>query len=489
MAEEENHSIDRSLKTRHISMIALGGSIGTGLFVASGSAISEAGPAGALIAYVAMGIMVYFLMTSLGEMATYMPVSGSFATYSTKYVDPALGFAMGWNYWFNWAITLAVDISTVSIVMKFWLPNVPGWVWSTVALILIFAINALTVKAFGETEYWMALIKVVTVIIFLVIGVAVIFGIMGGHATYLNNFTYKKAPFVGGIPMILSVFVVAGFSFQGTELIGITAGESETPEKSVPKAINQVFWRILLFYILAIFVIACIIPYTSPDLLGSSASDVKISPFTLVFRRAGLAGAASIMNAVILTSVISSANSGMYASTRMLYSLALQGYAPKTFSLTTKRGIPLMALIGTTIVGALTFISSIAGPEIYMWLVAASGLTGFIAWLGIAISHFRFRRAFVKQGHKVEELRYHAKGFPFGPIFAFVLCLLVIAGQDIHSFATFNWEAIGISYMSVPIFIILYTYYKIKYHTHVISLDEVDLTQPDFILKARKAEK
>ena len=489
MAEKENHSIDRSLKTRHISMIALGGSIGTGLFVASGSAISEAGPAGALIAYVAMGIMVYFLMTSLGEMATYMPVSGSFATYSTKYVDPALGFAMGWNYWFNWAITLAVDISTVSIVMKFWLPNVPGWVWSTVALILIFAINALTVKAFGETEYWMALIKVVTVIIFLVIGVAVIFGIMGGHATYLNNFTYKKAPFVGGIPMILSVFVVAGFSFQGTELIGITAGESETPEKSVPKAINQVFWRILLFYILAIFVIACIIPYTSPDLLGSSASDVKISPFTLVFRRAGLAGAASIMNAVILTSVISSANSGMYASTRMLYSLALQGYAPKTFSLTTKRGIPLMALIGTTIVGALTFISSIAGPEIYMWLVAASGLTGFIAWLGIAISHFRFRRAFVKQGHKVEELRYHAKWFPFGPIFAFVLCLLVIAGQDIHSFATFNWEAIGISYMSVPIFIILYTYYKIKYHTHVISLDEVDLTQPDFILKARKAEK
>lgn len=351
MAQEENHSIDRSLKTRHISMIALGGSIGTGLFVASGSAISEAGPAGALIAYVAMGIMVYFLMTSLGEMATYMPVSGSFATYSTKYVDPALGFAMGWNYWFNWAITLAVDISTVSIVMKFWLPNVPGWVWSTVALILIFAINALTVKTFGETEYWMALIKVVTVIIFLVIGVAVIFGIMGGHATYLNNFTYKKAPFVGGLPMILSVFVVAGFSFQGTELIGITAGESETPEKSVPKAINQVFWRILLFYILAIFVIACIIPYTSPDLLGSSASDVKISPFTLVFRRAGLAGAASIMNAVILTSVISSANSGMYASTRMLYSLALQGYAPKTFSLTTKRGIPLMALIGTTIVG------------------------------------------------------------------------------------------------------------------------------------------
>ncbi|MCZ3393723.1 amino acid permease, partial [Enterococcus faecium] len=166
----------------------------------------------------------------------------------------------------------------------------------------------------------------------------------------------------------------------------ITAGESETPETSVPKAISQVFWRILLFYILAIFVIACIIPYTSPNLLGSSARDVSISPFTLVFRRAGLAGAAGVMNAVILTSVLSSANSGMYASTRMLYSLSKQGFAAKIFGKTSKRGIPYLALLGTTIVGLLTFISSIMGPKIYIWLVAASGLTGFVAWVGIAIS-------------------------------------------------------------------------------------------------------
>ena len=192
-------------------------------------------------------------MTSLGEMATYMPVSGSFATYSTKYVDPAMGFAMGWNYWFNWAITLAVDISTVSIVMKFWLPNVPGWVWSVLALVLIFSVNALTVKAFGETEYWMALIKVVTVIIFLVVGVAVIFGIMGGHSTYLNNFTYKKAPFVGGIPMILSVFVVAGFSFQGTELIELQLVNQKHLKKVFLRRLTKcfgelfysIFWRFL----------------------------------------------------------------------------------------------------------------------------------------------------------------------------------------------------------------------------------------------------
>ena len=178
-----NH-VQRALKTRHISMISLGGSIGTGLFVASGLAISQAGPGGALLAYVGMGIMVYFLMTSLGEMATYMPVSGSFATYASKYVDPAFGFAMGWNYWFNWAITVAVDISTIALIMKFWLPNVPGWIWSLIALALVVLINALTVKAFGETEYWLALIKVVTVFVFLAVGTLTIFGIMGGHATY-----------------------------------------------------------------------------------------------------------------------------------------------------------------------------------------------------------------------------------------------------------------------------------------------------------------
>ncbi|WP_125573714.1 amino acid permease [Levilactobacillus huananensis] len=473
---EVTESVKRGLKTRHVSMIALGGCIGTGLFVASGSAISTAGPGGALVAYIGMGLMVYFLMTSLGEMATNMPISGSFAAYSSKYVDPALGFAMGWNYWFNWAITVAVDISTAALVMKFWLPGVPGWIWSLVALVLIVFINAMSVQAFGETEFWMSLIKVITIFVFLAVGFMTIVGIMGGHATGLDNFTYKKAPFVGGFPAILSVFVVAGFSFQGTELVGITAGESEDPEHDVPKAINQVFWRIILFYILAIFVIAAVLPYTSPDLLGSSASDVAISPFTLVFRRAGLAAAASVMNAVILTSVISSANSGMYASTRMLYSLSKEGYAPKLFERTWKNGIPYPALIATTIVAAVTFFTSIAGPQIYLWLVAASGLTGFIAWFGIALSHFRFRRAFVRQGHKLSELKYHAKWFPVGPLLALVLCVAVIVGQDPQSFFTGNWEQVLITYISVPLVLVLYAVYKIRHHTKLIPLDEVDVS-------------
>ncbi|KPN79128.1 Lysine-specific permease [Apilactobacillus kunkeei] len=479
MSENSNNHVKRGLKTRHVSMIALGGSIGTGLFVASGSVISQAGPGGALVAYLLMGLMVYFLMTSLGEMATNTPISGSFAAYAGKYVDPALGFAMGWNYWFNWAITVAVDISTAALVMKFWLPHMPGWIFSAITLLLILCVNALSVKSFGETEFWMSLIKVITIFIFLAVGVLTIFGIMGGHYIGLSNFTYKQAPFVGGLPMILAVFVVAGFSFQGTELVGITAGESDNPREAVPRAIKDVFWRIILFYILAIFIIGAIIPYTSPDLLGSSATDVAISPFTIVFKRAGLAAAASVMNAVILTSVISSANSGMYASTRMLYSMAHQGFAPKSMGKTNRRGIPVGALAVTTVIALITFITSIEGPQIYLWLVAASGLTGFIAWVGIALSHYRFRRAFIKQGHSLDELKYHATWFPLGPIITLILCILVICGQNVNSFANWDWEQIGITYISVPLVLILYIGYKIRHKTHLVPLDEIDVSPSD----------
>lgn len=475
--EGETHHMKRSLQTRHLTMIALGGCIGTGLFIASGSAISTAGPGGALVAYSIMGIMVFFLMTSLGEMATYLPLTGSFAAYSTKFVDPALGFAMGWNYWFNWAITIAVDISTAGVVMNYWLPDVPRWIFSLAVFVIIIIINWVSVRSYGETEYWLSLIKVVTIIIFLIVGISMILGIMNGKPIGLRYFHYKDAPFVGGVAGIVNVFLVAGFSFQGTELVGVTAGESATPETSVPKAIHSTFWRILLFYILAIFVIACILPYTDKNLLNQNVQDVTMSPFTIVFKRAGLSAAASIMNAVILTAVISAANSGLYASTRMLYSQAKEGYGPKIFGYVGKRGIPVYALIGTIVVAGLAFLTQFIGPQAYNYLIGASGLCGFIAWLGIAISHWRFRRAFIAQGHKVSELKYHAALFPFGPIFAFVLCLIVTFGQNINAFIKLDWQNIAVTYMGIPLFLILFFYYKIKYHTHLIPLKEVDLRQ------------
>nr|WP_269671055.1 amino acid permease [Listeria monocytogenes] len=466
-------------------MIAIGGSIGTGLFLASGNAIHTAGPGGTLVAYVAIGIMVYFLMTSLGEMATYMPVSGSFSTYASRFVDPAFGFALGWNYWFNWAITLAVDISTAAIIVQFWLPNTPAWLWSAIFLILIFGLNALSVKAYGESEYWFSIIKVATVIIFLIVGVLTIVGILGGEVIGFSNFTTGDAPFKGGFFAILGTFLIAGFSFQGTEMVGIAAGESATPETSVPKAIKQVFWRILLFYIFAIFIIGMIIPYTNPNLLSAEATDVAISPFTLVFEKAGLAFAASVMNAVILTSVLSAGNSGLYASTRMLWAMARDKKAPKFLGKVNRRGIPMAALIVTTIVGAMTFITTLTenGTVIYTWLLSASGLTGFIAWVGIAISHYRFRKAFIKQGHDLSELKYKAKFFPFGPILALVLCILVIVGQDYAAFLKPEftnpawWQKIGISYIGLPIFLVFWLSFKFTNKTKVIPLEDCKFDQ------------
>ncbi len=482
----DNSNVHRKLKARHLTMIAIGGCIGTGLFMASGEAIQQAGPGGAVLAYLAIGIMVYFLMTSLGEMATYLPVSGSFSTYASRFVDPSLGYALGWNYWFNWVITVAVDVSIAALVISYWEPMnfLPPWAWSLFFFLIIVGLNTLSVKAYGESEYWFAFIKVVTVVIFLLVGLLTIFGIMGGEYIGFTNFTIGEAPFIGEgfsgkFLTVLGVFLIAGFSFQGTELIGITAGESENPEKNIPKAIKQVFWRILIFYILSIFVIGLIIPYTSPALLGADITEIAKSPFTLVFEKAHWAFAAALMNAVILTSILSAGNSGMYASTRMLYAMGKDGMAHRSFGRTNGQGVPIIALLATALVVLLIFIIQSITPQAVDFILAASGLTGFIAWLGIAISHYRFRRAYIAQGNDTNNLVYKAKLFPFGPIFAFVLCLFVIIGQDSQMLfeGVVDWKRILITYMGIPFFLFFYFYHKLKFKTKVIPLKEVDLTK------------
>lgn len=458
-------------------MISLGGSIGTGLFLASGGAIHSAGPGGALLAYALIGVMVYFLMTSLAEMAAYMPVAGTFSTYATKFVDPALGFALGWNYWYNWAITIAAELSAATIIMKFWFPHMPSIVWSAACLLIMFLLNYLSVKGFGEAEYWFAIIKVVTVIAFIIVGALMIFGIMGGKTIGFSNFTIADGPVHGGFLAVLGVFMAAGFSFQGTELLGVAAGESEDPEKTIPRAVKSVFWRILLFYILAIFVIGLLIPFTDSRL---TADDITMSPFTIVFQRAGIAFAASVMNAIILTAVLSAGNSGMYASTRMLWELARDGKAPKFLGKLDKRGVPVNALIVTALVGTVAFLASFFGDgAVYNWLLNASGLSGFIAWLGIAISHYRFRRAYVAQGKALSDLPYRSKWFPFGPLFAFAVCTVVILGQNYQAFLGdhIKWGSVFVSYIGLPIFIAVWLIYKCVKKTKVVSLRECDFNR------------
>ena len=476
VSQGNDSQLQRGLKSRHITMISLGGTIGTGLFLASGGAIATAGPGGTLLAYALIGVMVYFLMTSLGEMAAYMPSSGSFSTYATKFVDPSLGFALGWNYWYNWAITIAAEIAAVSLIMKYWFPDSSSLIWTLLFIAVVLSFNLLSVKVFGEAEYWFAMIKVATVIIFIIVSFLMVLGLLGGNDPIgFKNFFYNEAPFNGGILTIFGVFLVAGFSFQGTEMLGVTAGETDNPGKNIPKAVKSVFWRILLFYILAILAIGLLIPYTDSRLLSDS---VTTSPFTLVFENLGVAFAASVMNAIILTAMLSAGNSGLYAASRMLYQMAIEGKAPKLFTKVTKRGIPVYALLATLAVGSLAFLTSFFGDGVvYIWLLNASGLSGFIAWLGIAISHYRFRRAYVAQGKDLNDLPYRSKLFPFGPLFAFVVCMIVVLGQNYAAFTggTIDWYGVVVSYIGLPLFLALWIGYKIKHKTKVVPLKDADL--------------
>ncbi|UJB31000.1 amino acid permease [Chromobacterium sp. Beijing] len=489
--KQESQELRRTLQARHLSMIAIGGSIGTGLFLASGATVASAGAGGALIAYALIGLMVYFLMTSLGEMAAFMPESGSFQVYGSRFVDPAFGFAQGWNYWYNWAITVAVELAAAAIIMHYWYPAVPGIVWSAGFLLIIFVLNYFSVKGFGEAEFWCSMLKVATIIAFIVIGFLMIFGIMTDPnpqriAPGLSVMQQGQGPFVGGMAAFVGVAMIVGFSFQGTELIGVAAGESANPGKTIPRAVRQIFWRILMFYMLSILIIGLILPYNDPLLLKNDMKDVGASPFTLVFNRAGFAMAASLMNAVILSAILSAGNSGMYASTRMLYTMARNKMAPKRFAELSSNGVPRNALYATSVIAALCFLTSLFETNaVYLWLLNSSGMTGFIAWLGVAISHYRFRRGYVKQGHDLADLPYQAKWFPLGPLFAFALCLLIMLGQNYEAFigGHIDWSAVIATYLGIPLFLALWLGYKYKHKTRMVALEEIDFSEA--LVKAR----
>ena len=478
----ESPSLQRKLKARHMNMIAIGGAIGTGLFVATGASISSAGPGGALVSYAIIGLAVYFVMNALGEMATYTPVPGAFEAYSTKYVDKSFGFTMGWNYWYCSTMTIAVELVAAAILIKFWLPDSSSSTWSALCLVLLIALNLFSASIFGEAEFWFAGIKVLTIVVFLVVGILMIFGIFNGQPVGFQNWTLEEAPFVGGGYAIFSILMVAGFSFVGVEATAIAAGECVNPDKTVPKAINNVFWRIMIFYIGGIFVVATLLPYTDPNLLSGSIENVAVSPFTLIFERAGLAIAASLMNAVILTSVLSCGNSTLYTASRLLYSMANSGKAPKIFGKVSKRGVPIYAVLGTAIVSCLCFLSSFAGDSVvYTWLYNATGLTGFITWFGICICHLRFRKAFKAQGKDMKLLKYQAKFFPIGTIVALIICTAVILGQGYYAFTEtgIDWYGVLVAYVGLPIAVGLYIIHKIVTKTKLVSIEEMDLSAGD----------
>ncbi|KAL1919994.1 uncharacterized protein VTP21DRAFT_1140 [Calcarisporiella thermophila] len=475
--EHLQDGIKRGLQARHLAMISIGGTIGTGLFLASGNSVATAGPAGALVAYAIIGLMVYCMMMSLGEMATFMPLSGSFNHYSGRFVDPALGFALGWNYFFSWAVTMASELAAAGLVIEFWTNAVHSVVWCAIGLGLLFGINALGVRGYGETEYWFSLIKVITCVVFIIVGILVDTGATGGEFIGARYWNDPYSPFNNGAVGVFSVFLVAGYSFQGTEIVGVAAGESQNPKKNVPRAIRSVFYRILLFYVLAILMIGLCIPTDDPNLLNAgNVQDVAIAPFTIVFNKAGWSIAAHIVNAVVLTSVLSAGNSSLYAASRTLCALAREGRAPSIFGRVTRWGAPLWALLASCLLGALCMLAAVfQASQVFTWLLSLTSITGYISWAGIAGTHYRFRKAYVAQGRSLEDLPYRASCYPVAPLFALTLCVVVILGGGWKSFAPFDVQAFLSSYIGIVLFAALYLGYKIVKKTKLIPLMEVDL--------------
>lgn len=472
--------LHRSITARQLTMIAIGGAVGTGLFLASGGAIAQAGPGGALVAYAVMGLAVYCMMQSLGEMATQYPISGSFGAYADRFVDPSLAFAAGWNYWLSWTCTLAAELVAGALVVKFWFPHANPTLWSMGFFAVLLGLNWMTVKAYAEAEYWFAGIKVITVIVFLVVGLLVISGTIGAPVGFHNwaltdPATGRSAPFVGGLGGIVGVFMVAGFSFQGTEGVGLAAAETADPVHNVPRAIRSVFWRILLFYIGAIFIIGMLVKFTDPNLLNGDETHVAYSPFTMVFSRLPHVGyyAASIMNAVILTAVLSCGNSAFYVATRMLHAMACAGKAPRVFSRLSRNGVPVPALLATGAFGAFAFFSNYVGEQkIYQLLYNASSLSGFLIWVGIAICHLRFRRAWVAQGRRPDELLFRSWVHPFGTWLSLGLFLIVLVGANASVFKAepFSWFDCITSYLMIPVVLLLYLVHKTVYRTRPVPL-------------------
>jgi lysine-specific permease len=483
MTSPDAQELHRGIGNRQLSMIAIGGAIGTGLFFASGGAIAQAGPGGALLAYGTMGLAVYCMMQSLGEMATQLPIPGSFEAYAERFIDPSVAFAVGWNYWFSWAITLAAELVAGGLIVQFWFPHSNSMLWAMGFFSLLLALNLLSVKAYAEAEYWFAGIKVVTVIIFVSVGCLMIAGMLGQAHTGFHNWTLSDpktgthAPFVGGLTSVLTVFLVAGFSFQGTEGVGLAAAETADPSQNVPKAIRTVFWRILLFYIGSIFVVGTLISYTNPDLLNADESHIAYSPFTMVFQELPRFGyyAANLMNAVILSSVLSCGNSSMYVASRMLHAMSHSGKAPKMFGVLNGRGVPVAALLATGLLSTLAFFSTAVGEhKLYQIFYNASSLSGFIIWLGIAVCHLRFRHAWTAQGRSPDELKFKAKFYPYGPWLAIVLFVVVLFGANIGVFQTpvFSWFDFITGYLMIPTVVLLYLGHKYWNHTRVIPLKD-----------------
>jgi histidine transporter len=438
-------TLNRKLSLRHIRFIALGSAIGTGLFYGSSETIQAAGPA-VLIAYIVAGCAVFVVMRALGEMAVRHPVAGSFAQYADRYIGPRTGFLTGWTFAFEMIIVAIADMTAVGQYMGMWYPDAPGWIWMLAAMLLIGGLNLLRVSVFGELEFWFTLIKIATIIAMIGGGLyLILFNVsVGGYQPGFHNlFDHGGfAPFgVWGIVMSLGIVV---FSFGGIETLGMTAGESDNPHVAIPKAVNTVPVRILVFYVLSIGVMLCLFPWNE---IGSEGS-----PFVQVFAGLGIPAAEHIINAVVLTAALSAMNSIFYAATRTMYGLAEQGHAPRSFTHISRNGIPIWPV-------AIICACLLVGLALYFWipdqlfLLVASIATfaTVFTWSSILLSHHRMRREMRRDGH--ERGAFSLPGWPGLTYVAIAFMALVVV---ILAFTPAGRTALVVGFVWIALLLVAY---------------------------------
>ncbi|KAK8927043.1 Amino-acid permease inda1 [Metarhizium anisopliae] len=479
--------LDRAMKPRHLHMIAIGGSIGAGFFVGSGSALAKGGPASILICFSIVGFMVFNVVFALGELAVMYPISGGFYTYASRFIDPSFGFAVGWSYLFLWLVVLPLELTVCGLVIEYWDDKTSVAVWITIFLVAVIAINVFGSIGFAEEEFWASSIKLVSVVVFMIIALVLVLG--GGPKDGRYNeywgarYWYDPGAFKNGFRGFCAVFVTAAFSFTGTELVGLAAAETSNPVKSVPGAIKQVFWRVVLFYVLGLFFVGLLIPADDPRLLSSAAyTDVKASPWVLIGFYAKLRGLDHFMNAIILISVLSIGVSAVFGGSRTLTALAQQGYAPKIFTYIDRSGRPLFSVIALILTGPLAYVNlTSSGPVVFEWLQAISGLAVLFAWGGICVSHIRFRAAWAYHGHSVKEIPFQAAFGVWGSWIGLVLCVVVLAAQFFTALAPPGKDGLNTaegffkSYLAFPILIAFWAGGFVWKRTGWLRLDQIDV--------------
>ncbi|MEJ5063084.1 aromatic amino acid transporter AroP [Erwinia sp. MYb375] len=448
MEQQPGETLQRGLKNRHIQLIALGGAVGTGLFLGSASVIKSAGPA-VILGYAIAGFIAFLIMRQLGEMVVEEPVAGSFSHFAHKYWGAFAGLASGWNNWMLYVLVAMAELTAVGKYIQFWYPDIPTWVTAAVFFVIINAINLTNVKVFGELEFWFAIIKVIAVVAMIAFGGWLLFSGTGGPQASISNL-WSQGGFmphgIGGLVMMMAIIM---FSFGGLEMIGLTAAEAENPEKSIPTAINQVIWRILIFYVGSLTVLLSLMPWTSVT--------ANTSPFVLIFHELGDALVANALNVVILTAALSVYNSCVYCNSRMLFGLAQQGNAPKALLKVDSRGVPVAAILMSATATAfgvlLNYLMPASAFELLMALVVS---TLVINWAMISLSHLRFRKRLVEQGIQP---RFKALFYPFGNW----LCLIFMAGVLVIMAMT---PGMAISVWLIPVWVgILAIGYQVKRRT------------------------